>query len=154
MTVTFWCPDAPCESYIPYPDEPDYVESRSTLPELTVSNSNAKAICDLVGLVSDECQSGELSVAEFDGPVKRLRALIEDPVARAAGLEPQTFNNEVLTGATTFAAAYHEHATSRRPLGCVVFSQGRSDDYLRDRAACLLAIFDAAKQGGYRVAWG
>lgn len=154
VSVTFWCPEAPCERDIPYPDEPDYVESRSILPELTVSNSNAQAICELAGLVSDEYQSGELSVAELDGPMKRLRALMEDSVARAAGLEPPTFNDEVLPDGTTFAAAYHELATSRRRLGCVVFSQGRSDDYLRDRAARLLALFEAAKQHGYRVVWG
>ena len=154
VSVTFWCPDAPCERYIPYPDEPDYVESRSILPELTVSNSNAQAICELAGLVSDEYQSGELSVAELDGPMKRLRALMEDSVARAAGLEPPTFNDEVLPNGTTFAAAYHELGTSRRRLGCVVFSLGRSDDYLRDRAARLLALFEAAKQHGYRVVWG
>ena len=42
MSITFWCPQAPTKRFVPYPeDEPDYEETRSTLPEVNLSNSSA-----------------------------------------------------------------------------------------------------------------
>ena len=89
MSVTFWCPQAPTEKVKPYDDEPGYVEGRSLLPEINLSNSNAAAMSRLLELGNPaETWGGECLVADLPRALERVNAFLTDPVLRQFGVQP------------------------------------------------------------------
>lgn len=91
MSVTFWCPEAPTEAFRPYEDEPDFVEHRSTLPELNVSEHNAKALLGMLGADPagnhyDRC--GTVELADLPAFIAQIDRALEHPEYRASYLEP------------------------------------------------------------------
>lgn len=55
MSVTFFIPDAPTEVVYPYPDEPEYRETRPVAPfiELNMANSNAADVLEKIAPWAD-----------------------------------------------------------------------------------------------------
>lgn len=89
MTITFWCPDAPTARVEPYPeDEPGYFEERSTLPELNLANSNARALLEMLQLGHPEDYCGSVALQELPGLLAKIDSALAAPVERAAFLEP------------------------------------------------------------------
>lgn len=157
MSITFWCPDAPTEKYIPFPeDEPDVEDTRSVLPEINLSNGNAMAMLDLMGLASPQGEDycGQVLVPALGGVIERLRRVLQDPVERAAALEPASING-VPARATSLAELLQQKLGQSGTLlkGPTVISGGRNDDYLRSRAKALLELFEAAFTHNYVVTW-
>jgi len=161
MSITFWCPDAPTEKYKPYPEEePDFETTRSLLPELNLSNSNALAMLDLMGLRSANPQDdycGTVPVPQLPAVIERLRRVVSDPLERAATLEPASVNG-VPQGATDLATLLRKklgQSSPRQPgQGPTMYDFGRNDDYVRTRAQVLLQVFESAQSNGYAVSWG
>ena len=161
MSITFWCPDAPIEKYKPYPEEePDFETTRSLLPELNLSNSNALAMLDLMGLRSKDPEQdycGTVPVAQLPPVIERLRRVVGDPVERAAALEPNTVNG-VPQGPADLATLLRQKLGMPEPRqpgqGMTMYGCGRNDDYVRTRAQVLLQVFEAAQSNGYDVSWG
>ncbi len=97
MSVTFWCPDAPTTEVVPYPDtDPDFVDQVSELPEINLSNSNARALLEMIGLPCSGDLVGMIQPDELSAWIERLRSLLDDGLARAPFLEPTTVNGTVL----------------------------------------------------------
>lgn len=90
MSITFWCPDAPSTVVQPYPDEPGYTVDRSDLPEINVSNSNARALLAVLGFPDEVCQdnAGTVPVAELDDFIARIDRALTHPEYIAPMLEP------------------------------------------------------------------
>lgn len=98
MSVTFWCPDAPTTRSVPYPDQdPSFTWEESALPTIELSNVNARAAIEMVGLSADGKLSGRLSPSEFGPCMERLRVIMEEPVHRAPFIEPDSVNDRVVT---------------------------------------------------------
>jgi hypothetical protein len=156
MSITFWCPDAPTESYKPFPeDEPEFVTTRSTLPEVNMANGNALSMLDLMGLATGEDDyCGTVPVEKLPGVIERLQRVVADPVERAAALEAPTINGvpqgQLSLGELLRIKLGQPPARS----GPTMLGGGRSDDYVRSRARALLDVFTAAQAHSYEVSWG
>lgn len=156
MSVTFWCPDAPTEPYVPYPDkDPDYVEQRSTLPELNLANSNAVAMLELMGLSEggEADYGGTATVDRIPAVIERLQRVLQDPVERAAALEPPTVNNMPSVPGQPSLSELLKLKVAQMNKGPTMYGGGRSDEYVRSRASALLQVFQAALSQGYSVSW-
>ena len=150
MSITFWCPDAPTVETRPYPeDEPDYVERRSTLPELNLSNANAGALLELVGLPVDH--AGTIEVEDLDALDRRIGAVPQAPVARASLLEPPSVDGVPVVGTCTLGQLLLDRPHVRGPR---ILDPGRTDDYLVRRATQLRQLVAAAKSHHYCISWG
>jgi hypothetical protein len=152
MSVTFWAPDAPTVTVKPYPEvEPEYTEERSTLPEVNLSNCNAREMLRLLGLDFEEL-CGSVQPTEFGPVVSHLHRLINNEATRAPALKE----------AAEHPRRLHVLAAGERSSGNVVavgfgpriFEGGRSDDYLKNRASALLDLFVQARQANYQISWG
>lgn len=74
MSITFWCPEAPTHRVTPYPDEPEYTEERSTLPECNFANANAFELLRRIGsplMEPDEC--GTVSVSDVPEAISHIK---------------------------------------------------------------------------------
>lgn len=127
MSITFYAPDAPTRQVQPYDDEPDYVETRSTLPELNVSNMNASVVFDLLGIVGDSC--GTILVADMDPIIKRLLDHNNRPNKRAL----------------------HERETIQSK-NMVIF--GVDDDRIKYYIDTMLHLLTQCKQSNFNISWG
>lgn len=145
MSITFWAPQAATVRVQPYPDEPEYFENRSVLPEINLSNSNAWAMLEAMGIKPDHC--GELASAELDAVITRLTRLVNDASARAPALQASS----VTQGARRLSV---QGNVVRVAQGPTVYHGGRDDDYVARRAAQLLELFVAARREGFGVCWG
>lgn len=128
MSVTFFCPDAPTETFVPYEDEPEYTETRPVAPftEVNMANSNAIAMLRVIMPAAvDWCGTWEGGV--LDTAIKNtLLALNRDP--------------ESLTTPDVHDGNFHMF--------------GRDQDYVTRRLTELLNLFVVAKQHGFRVCFG
>jgi hypothetical protein len=152
MSVTFWAPDAPTVTVKPYPEEePDFVEERSTLPEVNLSNCNAREILRLIGLDSDEL-CGTLHPNEFGPVVARLQRLLNSKETRAQALqetlEPRRRLKALTAGDENLGNVVHVG------FGPRIIEGGRTDGYIQRRARDLLELFVQARQGNYSTSWG
>lgn len=156
MSITFWCPQAPTEQFVPYPeDEPDYVETRSTLPEVNLSNSNALAMLELMGLgIGPDSYCGTVDADRLADVIERLKRLVADPVQRTPALEPATVNGVPQGPCQDLASLLRMKLAPVEQRGPTVYAGGRSDSYVRSRAQALLAVFEAARAHGFEVVWG
>jgi hypothetical protein len=151
MSVTFWAPDAPTVAVKPYPEEePDYVEERSTLPEVNLANANAREMLQLIGLDSDDL-CGTLQPNEFGPVIARLQRLLNSEAARAPALkeisEPCR-RLKACTGNENLGNVVHVG------LGPRSIDGGRTDGYIQRRARDLLDLFVQARQANYCTSWG
>lgn len=97
MSVTFWCPQAPRTQCVPYPEsDPDFVDEVSELPEINVSNANARVFIELLGLPKSEDLVGDIEPAAMGAVIERLHSFLTVPTERAAFLEPTTVNGRVV----------------------------------------------------------
>ena len=179
MSTTFWCPEAPTVTITPYPeDDPQYTEQESTLPVVSLSNSNAVVALEMLGQVSNDEQAGSLAVDELEPALRLLRSVLAHAVERAAFLEPCTVNGQCVSTQEqdgSFAASAPgslEHllrfklasavppvptlASQMYPLGGGVrfVNLGRSDGYVRSLAERLIGLLTQAKAQGFKVCWG
>lgn len=157
MSITFWCPDAPTEPYTPYPEQdPEFVMERSTLPELNLSNSNALAMLDLMGLSKGDGEDycGSVTVEQLPAVIVRLQRVMQDPVERAAALQPPAINGVPVAQGALSLGDLLKLKLAQPAKGPTMYDGGRSDAYLRSRASALLAVFQAALSHGYVVSWG
>jgi len=157
MSITFWCPEAPTEPHVPYPDQdPEFVIQRSTLPELNLSNSNALAILDLIGLAknTESNYCGTVQVSQLSEVITRMHRVLQDPVERAAALEPATVNNVPVVPGQPSLGDLLNIKLAQKNKGPTMYGGGRTDDYIRTRVSALLSVFEAAKSHGYTVSWG
>lgn len=151
MSVTFFCPEAGmvrnplhdgCDSH-----EPTHI---SALPEVTMSNSSAQAILDLLGLqVSYE---GSLSAADLPAAIQRSEAALKNEVDRAAFIEPACVNDVPLSLNTTVRAAIHESMISRNPKVTVVYL-GRNDAAIVRNIQALSGLLKQACAENLSVTW-
>lgn len=90
MSVTFWCPKAPSTKVQPYPDEPDFIVDRSDLPEINVSNHNARALLAALGYDDQTCAdaAGTVPAQELDAFIARIDRALTHPEYIAPVLEP------------------------------------------------------------------
>jgi len=156
MSITFWCPDAPTEKYVPYPEQdPDFVMDRSTLPEVNLANSNALAMINLMGLsTGDDDYCGSVKVDQLPAVIVRLQRVLDDPVERAAALQPPAVNGvPVVQGAPSLAELL-KLKLAQPVKGPVMYEGGRSDAYLCHYAKALLDVFQSALSHGHIVSWG
>ena len=153
MSVTFWAPDAPTVKVKPYPDEePDYVEERSTLPEVNLSNSNAREMLRLIGLDSEEL-CGSMQPDEFGSVIVKLQRLLNSEEARAPALK-DSVELERSFGVRVASGGYGGNVVEVGYTGPRVFDGGRTDEYVKRRARDLLDLFVQARQGNYQACWG
>jgi hypothetical protein len=147
MSITFWAPDAPTESYVPYPDdEPDYVEQRSLLPEINLSNVNAYAMMRALGVEPD--YAGTWSVGELAVLLERAVKLANIEVLRDPFLKDTT-----TTGGQLRPSAVSGNVVSVS-RGCRVIDNGRDDAYIREKALRFVDLFKKARENGFSVSWG
>ncbi len=142
MSVTFWCPDAPRTEVVPYPEiDPDFVDHVSELPEINVSNTNARALIEMIGLPSSDDLVGAIEPADLPVWIERLRRVLKVGAERAAFLEPTTVNGHVvLTGEAQLARSMGTMAVEQfSPRLAVAMAHG-CDDEAADRAATLDAL--------------
>lgn len=94
MSITFGC-DVPRENYIPYEDEPDYVETRPVAPfiEINLSNENAYAFQRVLDpAVSPDC-CGEWNQDKLAHIQRRLMVLLNTEKKKAL-LESSSYDGE------------------------------------------------------------
>jgi hypothetical protein len=146
MSITFWAPQAATERVQPYADEPDYFENRSVLPEINLSNSNATAMLQLMGLDA-QAYCGTVAPAELAPVIERLTRVVNDARERVNAVLAPSMSTGVRRLVT-------EGNVVRVVHGPTVYSGGRDDDYVARRAAELLELFVAARREGFEVTWG
>lgn len=116
MSVTFWCPDAPTKPTIPYPEQdPTFVWHVSDMPEVQLSNFNARASVEMMGLPESDELLGSLEVSQLEAVIERLKRILVTPEERASFLEPTTVNGQVVSLTETPKAA--------TPAGTVTLAQ-------------------------------
>lgn len=128
MSVTFFCPEAPTETFVPYEDEPDYTETRPVAPftEVNMANSNAIAILAVV-MPSAVYYGGTWEGGVLDTAIKNTTLALNR-------------NPESLTTPDVHDGNFHMF--------------GRDMDYVTRRLTELLHLFVTAKQHGLRVCYG
>jgi hypothetical protein len=156
MSITFWCPDAPTESYVPYPEqEPEFVMQRSTLPEVNLANSHALALIELMGLSTGEDDyCGSVTVDQLPSVIVRLQRVMQDPVERAAALQPPAVNGVPVVQGVPSLGDLLKLKLAQPTKGPVMYEGGRSDGYVRRQAKALLEVFQSALSHGHVVSWG
>jgi hypothetical protein len=152
MSVTFWAPDAPTVTVKPYPEEePNYTEERSTLPEVNLSNCNAREMLRLLGLDSEELCS-TLQPEEFGPVVARLQTLLNSEDARSSAVSEPSEPSRRLR--VLPASEGDSGNVVHLGFGPLVIEGGRSDGYIQRRARDLLDLFVQARQANYKASWG
>lgn len=145
MSITFWAPDAPTQQVRPYPDEPNYEETVSTLPELNISNANARVFLRLLGLPEDDCGG----IRRDDLPAFAMKAIellnreglllaSERPRSDSRSLSPHNQSGNVIE--------------LRQGPRCIDF--GLSVSQLERYATTFAELVTQAYRGGYDVCWG
>lgn len=143
MSITFWAPEAPCVQTRPYCSEPDYVETRSELPELNVSNRNAERFFRLLGEPFDCC--GRWSSSDHDRVIHRLLWLLNHPdQLESATLAP---SREQVA-----AVSSQGQLTKIHRLATVV-DCGLSSEQLLRYCTVLLDLLVQARTRGFYVSW-
>lgn len=128
MSVTFFCPEAPTETFVPYEDEPEYTETRPVAPftEVNMANNNAIAMLRVIMPASVDLY-GTWEGSVLDKAIKNtLLALNRDL--------------ESLTTPDVHDGNFHMF--------------GRDKDYATRRLTELLNLFVVTKQHGFRVCFG
>ncbi len=144
MSITFWAPTAPTEIIRPFADEPDYTEERSTLPELNISDDNARAFIALLGLEFDH--GGEILPQDFDPLVARCLVLSNRSEARAPALREDK---------ATYSAMRAVEGNLVQLERCLrSYDVGLSDEKVQRYAQTLLKLFASCRPQGYSVVWG
>jgi hypothetical protein len=143
MSITFWAPDAPTRMVRPYTDEPDYEEARSDLPELNVSQFNARPLLELVGLPPED--AGTVQAADMGPLISRLMVLTNQNSARAQAVRP---GGELPRAGSTGVDGEFS------PRGPRVIDGGLEDSRLQRYVSTLLELFTQARRAGYSVSWG
>lgn len=130
MSVTFFMPEAPTEQYIPYADDPTFVDTRPVFPftDMNLSNSNAVAILEVIAPFSDLVSL----CGSWDG-------LLLDRVIQNT-LVALNMRVEALVTPTVVD-------------GNFIFC-GRDKDYVERRLHEMLYLLTTAKKHGYAVAYG
>lgn len=146
MSITFWAPDAPTTSCVPYPDEPDYVEERSVLPEINLSNVNAYAMMRALGVEPD--YAGTWTKGELAVLLERAMKLANVEAMREPFLKDTT-----TTGGQLQQSGVSGNVVSVSK-GCRVTDIGRDDEYIREKALLFADLFKKARDSGYSVSWG
>lgn len=147
MSITFWAPEAPTREVVPFPDQdPDFKQQASDLPEVNLSNTNALAMLELMGLPA--AYDGEVPPEAMGPVIERLMRAANEPGARApALLEPAVVQGALRPRAQEDNVTY----LGRGPTVCI---GGRDDAYVARRSRHLLELFTQARAKGYRVCWG
>lgn len=146
MSVSFWCPEAPTKEVRPYRDEPDLVETVSTLPECDFTSANAAAVLRAAGLPT-ECW-GEWKNDELPAVQSALLRLVNSANARKVAVRQTTEWRGQLRATGTDGNVVE---VGRGPT---FISCGMNDEGVRSRAARLMEVVDAARRFGGSVTWG
>lgn len=137
MSVTFWMPQAPTEKVTPYPDEPDYQETRPVAPftEMNVSNSNAYALMELIdpSLISEDGVFGTWEVKDMPEIRQRIIWVLATKAKEAAYVDP---------------------FIQQEPGRCKVFHNGRDEEYVSSRLTSLCLMLATAMEHGFSVSIG
>ena len=146
MSITFWCPDAPskevegacsaCDGSGKFYSDTDcpYCHGSgrefsqvSELPEINMSNANADAFMKALRLPEDYC--GTIVPSQMEELENRARLLA--------------------VGVTTPALEVETVEVSANYIIC-----GRSNEYVRRRAAEFVELFSKARAAGHDISWG
>lgn len=129
MTITFFIPGAPTETFVPYEDEPDYTEERPVKPytEVNMANSNAVAILRVIAPFADDPFGGKWEGAVLDTVIKNTM--------KALNLNPEGLVTPTL-----------------REGNMITF--GRDMDYVTRRLSDMLELLTVARTYGHPVCYG
>jgi hypothetical protein len=146
MSITFFCPDAPCAT-----KDVDYggevvCEKVSSLPEVNLSNATAKAVLDVLGL---ECSAwgGEVAGARLDEAIRAATLVVNGTEIEGSVVEPSE-------GRGPMRIIEREGKVTWIGGGARWIDMGVSEERIRSRVSELLLLFTQAKRNGFAVCWG
>lgn len=135
MSITFFCPQAPTELYVPYPeDEPEHIESRPVAPfvRLNLSNSNAYDMLAKLDPAVSPDSYGEWNQEKLRAIQRRLMLLLNTD--RKDALVKDSFVSGGSDG-----------------CGITMYESGRSDEYVTRRLREFQQLVAAALQHEFDV---
>ncbi|MDB5817028.1 MAG: hypothetical protein JWQ11_668 [Rhizobacter sp.] len=141
MTITFRAPGAPCRIISPFPSEPDYTETRSELPVLTIAGEYRQAFLQRLGLELG-C-SGCIRLDEMDALLFRLKTLIDPNIASSFGALDERQSAHV---------SHHGH-TLTLDHGAPFIGAHLTEQRLRRYFLGLVDLLMQARHGLYTVSW-
>jgi len=144
MSITFWCPDAPTKTVVPYPDDdPNFTMQRSTLPELNLSNANAALVLDAIGEPFDYCGTWEVHQLphvqrSITRAVNGTAYLRERPAVDTRVMRQEAQRGNIVT-------------LTRGPR---IIDAGMDQGGVRERLTRLGEVVRVAREAGFKVTWG